>query len=153
MGELRIGDFGLRIEEAGDGMRVMDDDGLLGVLKRLGVMARLYAARVLSPGESIDAAWSQAADEYCLRLARHMEAEEPTPEVAAALLPRLAMIEMHGRAALRVWRRMGRAGDKSFQDAGNLLERLLIHSWHLHWKGTWNAADAGGAAGHKSSGG
>ena len=79
-------------------------------------------------GQPIDDAWSREADEYVRRLSRG-EHEEPSPEVAVALFPRLQMAGgLHATA-----------GDPP--EGETLLEWLLLTWWHQQWKGQWLSGD------------
>jgi hypothetical protein len=81
-------------------------------------------------GVPIDDAWSREADEYCRRLAR-LEYEDPSPEVAVALFPRLTFA-LHFRTRM-----------KGPPDGASPLEYLLVTLWHQQWKARWLAGDFG----------
>ena len=96
------------------------------------------AARIPTPSEPADDAWERAADEFCYRFARTMEAELPSPEVASALMPRLKAARLFAGTVEHQLDMQARLGDRA-ADEHAILEWLLVKLWHESWRDQWLA--------------
>ena len=101
-------------------------------------IARARAVRAPTPADPPDDAWSEGADEICLRFARTQRAELPSPEVACALIPRLEFARIAASPAEHLLDMQARAtGDAAGE--GEILEFLLVTLWHRTGKARWLA--------------
>lgn len=116
-----------------------DTAELLEILLKLSL---LDAVRVPTPSEPAEPAWERAADEFCYRIARTQEFEEPSPEVACALIPRLKCARIFRAIVESKLAQQARLGDALANERA-LLEALLIDLWRDSWKAEWNAGRLG----------
>lgn len=116
--------------------RVVSDE-LAEYLRYLLDRFERLADRVPTPAEPPDSAAERAADEWWHRYQRHeMEWEEPSPEVATAMLPRVwyaLLIGSRIESELQTQEEYKDA-EKRF-DA--LLEQLLEAAWHRKGRDSW----------------
>jgi hypothetical protein len=98
-------------------------------------LARNHAAREPTPAEPADEIWEKEADQQLYRLILQNADEEPSPEAACALIPRLEV-------ALCLWPEVWRRFDATLKiaaenDVRGLQEWLLIDRWRAGWKIRW----------------
>jgi hypothetical protein len=98
------------------------------------------ADRVPSPSEPPDAATEQEADRFLHRVIAHEEWEDPSPEVATALIPRLRWARWT-RAIHECGVRDYLKREPSPEAARALLEALLVKEWHQMGKSSWLAGE------------
>jgi hypothetical protein len=98
------------------------------------------ADRVPTPAEPPDAASEKAADAFCLRFADSLQAEMPTPQIAAAMIPRLRIARTLAGVVEHQFDMQARLGDRS-ADEHAILEWLLVRLWHESWKARWIAGE------------
>jgi hypothetical protein len=110
------------------------------VLLMLHVLALHKAHRIATPAEPPDAAWERETDEYCYRFARTNEAEELSPEVACALIPRLRAARVIAPLVQVQLARQTKPG-KEPEAVRALLEVLLVTLWRDELKARWLAGD------------
>jgi hypothetical protein len=94
------------------------------------------ADRIPSPAEPPDTATEQEADRFLYRVIAHEEWEDPSPEVATALIPRLRWARytraIHKYGVQDYLRREASSGAERA-----LLEALLVEVWHQTGKSAW----------------
>jgi len=110
--------------------------GLEQFLTGLYLIATHYAVRVPTPQSPAPEAWERKADEYCHRAAWSRGVEQPSPEVASALLPRLHMARTFGAEMEPIFERDAPLGDTSGNECA-ILEWLLVTLWHKTWRAEW----------------
>jgi hypothetical protein len=96
------------------------------------------ADRVPSPGEPPDSATEQAADEWWHRHMRHDdEWEYPSPEVAAAMIPRV----MYAKLVATDFEKKVRTQEPYNSDSelffDVMQEELLLRAWHQRGRESW----------------
>ena len=94
---------------------------------------RIRAARIVMPSEPPPSAWNEAADSYVRLVGRTQEVEEMSPEVAAALLPRVLCVQPFARA-LRTKLDVSLLREA---DDAEVLEELLITQWRGSLEKLW----------------
>lgn len=80
--------------------------------------------------------WENEADEYVRRIARSGKIELPSPEAAAAMLPRITFSAGFGSAVECSFSQKRKLGDKGATRA-KMLEFLLIDNWRDVLKPKW----------------
>ena len=94
------------------------------------------ADRVPSPAEPVDDATEQEADRFLFRVIAQQEWENPSPEVASALIFRLRFAKFFGSIyESGMHDPVKPKGDREEQRA--LLEALLVTAWHQTGKPAW----------------
>lgn len=108
-------------------------ESLEPVLDMLLEVSQRTAVRVPTPSQPPESHWDAAADEYIRHSARSETFRKITPEVAAALIPRLLAAQRHARTAQeQLDASLGKEAS-----AGELLEDLLLTRWQSTFKAEW----------------
>lgn len=107
--------------------------GFVGYIRCMELICRDLACERFAPGDTVPPSWSAEADSFVLRMEAHGAEgfEEPSPECAAALLPRLS----YGKGIAEIYERQMRRGEAD----PRLLEGLLIKGWRDVGEAAWRS--------------
>jgi hypothetical protein len=98
------------------------------------------AHRLATPAEPPDEAWERETDEYCYRFARTNEAEEPSPEVACAMIPRLRLARVCAPLVESQFP-VPAGAEAEVKATREILELLLVTLWQESLKARWLAGE------------
>lgn len=110
------------------------------LLDALAVYALRHAPEIPLPSAGVPESAERDADAYCLALSRDEDPPLPSPEICAALLPRLRCARMFRSRVESELQAQARLGDSAATE-GAAVKWLLVKMWHAHWKERWLAGE------------